>query len=307
LGLLGIPHLLTGLIIEIPGQRLLVEEACSGINSVLFMTSACVFYAMWQRRSLIFLVLLYALTIACVLAGNLVRITSGAWVLFNFHIDLFAGWKHEALGLVLTAFYLGFIVAADTLLARFFTSGNLYRATETDENPAPVLDGWSFGGGIRFVTVLLALLGAVQLVRGWDFHFRKENARRINPAWMDGAAKFQLPQEIDGWRLVSDRKPVPKRAAFEDGVFSHIWQYQKGSTLATISFDYPFFGYHDVTVCYRNAGWKIGDTKLQRASNDNTMIPCMEVVLEREGGLKADLLYSTVDETGVWLEEPGKR
>jgi len=307
LGLLGIPHLLTGLIIEIPGQRLLVEEACSGINSVLFMTSACVFYAMWQRRSLVFLILLYALTIACVLAGNLVRITSGAWVLFNFQIDLFAGWKHEALGLVLTAFYLGFIVSADALLGRFFTSKPSYRATGEEENPAPVLDGWSFGGGMRFVAVLLAFLGAVQLVRGWDFHFRKENARRINPAWMDGAAKFSLPPEIDGWHLISDAKPVPKRAAFEDGVFSHIWQFQKGGTLATISFDYPFFGYHDVTVCYRNAGWVVGETKLQRASTDNTMIPCMEVVLERDGGLKADLLYSTVDETGIWLEEPGKR
>lgn len=307
LGLLGIPHLLTGLIIEIPGQRLLVEEACSGINSVLFMTSACVFYAMWRRRSLLFLGLLYAFTIACVLAGNLVRITSGAWVLFNFQIDLFAGWKHEALGLVLTAFYLGFIVVADASLARLFVSKSLHRTTEVDEHPEPVLDGWSFGGSIRFVTVLLAILGAVQLVRGWDFHFRKENARRINPAWMDGSAKFSLPREIDGWRLVSDLKPVPKRAAFEDGVFSHIWQYQNGGTLATISFDYPFFGYHDVTVCYRNAGWKIGDTKLQRANSDNAMVPCMEVALEREGGVKADLLYSTVDETGVWLEEPGKR
>jgi exosortase len=307
LGLLGIPHLLTGLIIEIPGQRLLVEEACSGINSVLFMTSACVFYAMWQRRSLLFLALLYALTIACVLAGNLVRITSGAWVLFHFQIDLFTGWKHDALGLVLTAFYLGFIVFADALLGRVFASKIHYRTTEADENPVPVLEGWSFSGGIRFVTVLLAILGAIQLVRGWDFHFRKENARRINPAWVDGSAKFILPREINGWRLVSDVKPVPKRAAFEDGVYSHIWQYQKGSTLATISFDYPFFGYHDVTVCYRNAGWKIGDTKLQRANADNAMVPCMEVVLEREGGLRADLLYSTVDETGVWLEEPGKR
>ena len=307
LGLLGIPHLLTGLIIEIPGQRLLVEEACSGINSVLFMTSACVFYAMWRRRSVLFLSLLYALTIGCVLAGNLVRITSGAWVLFNFQIDLFVGWKHEALGLVLTAFYLGFIVVADTLLGRFFTSKTRYRTTKAGEKPEPILAGWSFSGGIRFVTVLLAILGAVQLVRGWDFHFRKEKARRINPAWMDGSAKFTLPQEIDGWRLVSDVKPVPKRAAFEDGVYSHIWQYQKGSTLTTISFDYPFFGYHDVTVCYRNAGWKIGDTKLQRANADNAMVPCMEVVLERDGGLKADLLYSTVDEAGVWLEEPGKR
>jgi hypothetical protein len=33
----------------------------------------------------------------------------------------------------------------------------------------------------------------------------------------------------------------------------------------------------------------------------------MEVVMQREGGLKADLLYSTVDETGSWLEDSGKR
>lgn len=308
LALFGIPNQLTGSIIEIPGQRLLVEEACSGINSILFMTSACVFYAMWQRRSLIFLAILYTLTIACVLGGNLLRITSGAWLLFNFRIDLFAGWKHEALGLVLTAAYLGFIVLADSLLGIVLGNKTLLRQNKSaqDENES-VLEGWSFAGGIRFVSVLLVILGAVQLVRGWDFHFRKENARRINPSWMDGSAKFSMPQEVDGWRLVSDVKPVPKRAAFEDGVYSHIWQFQKGSMLATISFDYPFFGYHDVTVCYRNAGWKISDTKLQRASAENSMIPCMEVVLEREGGLKADLFYSTVDESGVWLEEPGKR
>jgi len=41
-----------------------VEEACSGVNSILFMTSACVFFAMWQRRGAFFLALLYALTIA---------------------------------------------------------------------------------------------------------------------------------------------------------------------------------------------------------------------------------------------------
>ena len=98
---------LSGLIVEIPGQRLLVEEACSGVNSILFMTSACVFYAMWQRRGVFFLATLYALTIGCVLAGNLVRITFGAWLFFHHQIDLFAGWKHEAVGLVLSAGRLG--------------------------------------------------------------------------------------------------------------------------------------------------------------------------------------------------------
>jgi exosortase len=309
LAILGIPHFLTGLIIEIPGQRLLVEEACSGINSVLFMTSACVFYAMWQRRSLFFLGVLYILTIAFVLFGNLIRITSGAWVLFHFQIDLFEGWKHEALGLILTAAYLGFIVTADALLAHVTTMHGMRRraAKVPANNQSSLLEGCYFEGGLKFVTVALVILGAAQLLRGWDFHFRKEQGRKINPAWMDGSAKFTMPSEIDGWRLVGDGKPVPKRAAFEDGVYSHIWQYQKAGMTATISLDYPFYGYHDVTVCYRNAGWTIDGTKLQRASVENAHIPCMEVEMMREGGLRADLFYSTVDESGVWLEEPGTR
>ncbi len=306
LAVLGIPHLLSGLIIEIPSQRLLVEEACSGINSVLFMTSACVFYAMWLRRSLLFLAVLYAGTICCVLAGNLVRITSGAWLLFHYQIDLFHGWKHEALGLVLTAVYLAFIVGMDALLALLTTIHKQRRhAPEVDADKTPILDGVFFKGGVKFMAVLLAVLGAVQLLRGWDFHYGREAARVVNPEWMDGSEKFTMPRELNGWMLVSDVEPVPKRAAFEDGVYSHIWQYAKGGMTVSISLDYPFFHYHDVTVCYRGAGWQIGETSLQRASANNGMVPCMEVTMQKEGGINADLLLSTINESGVWLEEPG--
>jgi exosortase len=309
LALLGIPHFLSGMIIEIPDHRLLIEEACSGINSVLFMTSACVFYAMWQRRALWFLLLLYALTISCVLAGNLFRITSGAWAFYHFQIDLFSGWRHEALGLVLTGTYLVFIVIADTLLGPLATMHGMRKKLGAipAENYTPILQGRYFEGGIKFLAFLLVIIGAAQLVRGWDFHFRKENARKINPAGMDGSARFHLPQVIDGWQLVSDVNPVPKSTAFEDGIYSHIWQYSKGGLTATLSLDYPFFGYHDVTVCYRNVGWKVEETKLQRASRENDLIPSMEAALLKEGGLMGSLFYSTVDETGVWLEEPGTR
>jgi exosortase len=308
IALLGIPSQLTGLIIEIPGQRMLVEEACSGVNSILFMTSACVFFAMWQRRGAFFLALLYALTIAFVLVGNLVRITFGAWIFFHHRIDLFTGWRHEAVGLLLTASYLIFIVAADAILARIFTTHPAIPAEKPKaKNSEPLLAGVYFEGGLKFVSILLAVLCMVQLVRGWDFHFRKEGAQVINPEWMDGSAKFSLPPQIAGWSLVSEAKPVPKKAAYEDGVYSHIWQYKKDGLVATISLDYPFFNYHDVTVCYRNAGWEIFETKLKQAAPDNGMIPCMEVSLTREGGIKADLFYSTVDASGIWMEEPGKR
>lgn len=308
MGLLGIPHFLSGLVIEIPGQRMLVEEACSGINSVLFMTSACVFYAMWKRRGLFFLGAMYAVTIACVLFGNLVRITVGAWALFEYKIDLFVGWKHEAVGLVMTGTYLLCIVGGEAALGWIFRSrvrGD--RLPETAEgDPGDVLEGIEFGLGMKFLAGVFALLFAVQLMRGWDFHFQKEAGRVVNPEWMDGSAKFSMPREVDGWRLVGEGKPVPQKAAFEDGVYSHLWQFQRGGMSATVSFDYPFFGYHDVRVCYENNGWEIGDPVLQKASAENGMVPCMFVPLSREGGVKADLFYSTVDEAGVWLEEPGK-
>ena len=56
------------------------------------------------------------------LAGDLARITSGAWLLFHFGIDLLDEWKHEAVGPVLTATCLGFIIAADAILGKIFTT-----------------------------------------------------------------------------------------------------------------------------------------------------------------------------------------
>ena len=315
LALLAVPHLRSGNILEIPGQRLLVEEACSGINSVLFMTAACVFYVMWQRRSLFFLLVLYVLTIGCVLTGNLIRITSGAWLLFNFQVDLFTGWRHETLGLVLTATYLAFIVAADALLGRLTSKKDKPMEAEAVTvgtrkgplDPGSLLAGHSLRGGVLVVAVILTVMGVLQLGQAWLNSARRVHDIRVNPSSMDGSAKFSLPPEIEGWKLRSEGKPVPKKTAFEDGVFSHMWQYEKGGLLATISLDYPFFDYHDVRICYVGSGWTVEESKLQRAVDSLDKIPGMEITLTKENGLKAQLLYSTVDESGNWLEETGER
>jgi len=314
LDLMAVPHLRSGNILDIPGQRLLVEEACSGINSVLFMSAACVFYVLWRRRSLLFLVPLYVMTIGAVLFGNLIRITSGAWLLFNFHIDLFSGWRHESLGLVLTALYLGFIVGADALMTKVPALAKRFAP------PAPVIPpdagvrslddlfaGRKLTPGLLAVASLLVLLGLLELFQAWHYSTKAIHERRINPAGMDGSAKFSLPSEIDLWKLRSEEKPVAKKTAFEDGVYSHIWQYERDGLIVTVSLDYPFFDYHDVRVCYSGSGWTIEESKLQSADPMVGTIPAMEVALFRENGLKATLLYSTVDQGGKWLDESDRR
>jgi len=306
LDFLVIPHERTGLIIEIPGLRLLVEEACSGINSILFMTFVCVFYAMWRRRSALFTVVLYFFTIACVLMGNLVRIISGAWAFYHYQVEILTGWKHSAIGLILTATYIGLIILAERIL-RY--PGSHYDEDDRDNRPPqePFLQSINLGFAFKFLTILLVFLGLVQLVRGWDFHTQREGAKKVNTTDFDGAALFTLPSEIEGWKLVGEPKPASQTAAYEDGVHSHIWRLQKDGLQAIVSLDYPFFGYHDVTVCYRNSGWSVSESKLLQASAENGLIPNMEVLLAKEGNLKALLLYSTVDEGGVWLEDSPNR
>lgn len=316
LDLLAVPHLRSGNILEIPGQRLLVEEACSGINSVLFMTAACVFYAMWRRRSLFFLIILYVLTIGFVLFGNLVRITSGAWLLFNYRIDLFIGWRHELLGLVLTASYFAFIVVADALLHKY-SETRTPSDSPVKSSPEVMTDGNSVSLkellSSPFLTKRLMVLGGfllllclLQLFQAWNFS-TITHERRINPAQMDGTAKFTLPPDIGLWVRRSEEKPVPKKTAFEDGVYSHIWQYERKGLIATISLDYPFFDYHDVRICYNGSGWDVDTSKVLKVSETRDKIPGMEVLLSKENGQKGTLLYSTVDQNGKWLDETGHK
>ena len=313
LDLLAIPHLRTGNILEIPGQRLLVEEACSGINSVLFMTAACVFYVLWRRRSLLFLLPLYVMTIGCVLFGNLIRITSGAWLLFNFHVDLFSGWRHEALGLVLTAFYLLFIIAADALLGKISGADVASaRASVLTRSAGAVtikelLAGYTFSPTLKVIAGYLALLCLGQLYQCWHFSAKAVHERRINPSRMNGSARFSLPTDVEGWILHSDLNPTPKKTAFEDGVYSHIWRYETKGLVATVSLDYPFFDYHDVRICYSGAGWNVDESKLQHDGEGPDSIPEMKVILSKEDGLKGTLFYSTVNEGGKWLDESGRR
>ena len=301
-----IPHERTGLVIEIPGMRLLVEEACSGINSILFMTFICVFYAMWMRRSVYFTVFLYIFTIGCVLAGNLVRIVSGAWAYHYYQVEILTGWKHEAIGLCLTAVYIALIILAEKILRN---PGGDYTAPDHESSIArpSLLRSLRLGAAFKLLTILLVFLGLVQLVRGWDFHTQREGAKKVNTTHFDGSAFFELPLEIDGWKLVGEPKPQSKTAAYEDGVHSHIWKLQKNGMQAIVSLDYPFFGYHDVTVCYRNSGWAVNESKLLQAAAENGFIPNMEIVLAKPGGVKAILLYSTVDESGIWLEDSPNR
>ena len=317
LTMLAVPNDRSGYIILIPGRRLLVEEACSGVNSILLMSAACVFLVLWRRRSLRFFLLLYAVTVAGILGGNILRISLGGWMLFDFGFDLFVGTIHEMLGLILTLAYLALIVASDSLLLglthrhpRFaallgMRGVSTISSSHAEEGLAssPVSLRCVAGRSSVIVASLLLVLGGLQYFEVWKRHDLREREAGIDLGRIAGETRFILPDEIAGWTRITAESPLPVKTDYEQGVFSHIWRYERGELTATVSLDYPFLDYHDIRLCYVGSGWAIVDTRVRK---DSAGIPEMVNSLGRDG-ITGDLLYSTVDQTGTWLDDSGER
>jgi len=79
------------------------------------------------------------------------------------------------------------------------------------------------------------------------------------------------------------------------GEYSKLWNYHFGPYQAIVSVDYPFRGYHDLTICYINAGWTVD----QRAIVDGPGGSRLEASLSMPNGRHAFLLYQAFDAQGT--------
>jgi len=121
---LQVTHAQDGNTLLLPGKTLLVEEACSGINSFILCNALCLFWGLWQRRSILWFVFALPATSLFVVQGNILRITAGAAAYYFRHWDLLSGRPHEILGLVLLIGYCVLIWSFDQCLVFLTHSGH---------------------------------------------------------------------------------------------------------------------------------------------------------------------------------------
>ena len=303
---LGVVHVLGGNIIELPEKKLLVEEACSGINSVLFILTACLFYTFWRRRGLLRVLLCVSASLAFVLMGNVIRITLGAWLEYNYHINLLSGWPHELMGLVMLAAYLGLIISFDELLqwiplrqTQPSTPGGVAPARKT---ASPAYRRSPRLGGV--VACLFGALGLAELWMGWRSYQhlgRHPFVMAANSALTDKAV-FTMPDKLGAWSRVT-AEVGGNHFIQALGISSKIWRYKSGPIEAALAFDYPFLGYHDVRICYANTGWNVAKT--ERIADPTGAAPArMEVLMRREPLGFGELWFTTLDEQGRPVESP---
>lgn len=298
LHLLGVTHSVEGHVIALPGQKLLVEEACSGINSLMFITAFSLFYLLWRRRKLWCFAVVVPAALAMVVIGNVVRITLGAWLRYHGGLDILTGWKHEWLSIILIVLYLALVIAMERILPK----GNS-ALRDTTENPDS--DGrapekrpslrWARAAGIAF-----AILGVVGVFRGWEKSREGVEPLRMARASLKSTATFRMPEMIGRWTRLETGPPVVNKIE-SLGLSTLIWTYETRGMRAVVALDYPISGYHDVAGCYKNAGWAIDRKEhvVPRAGQPGRI----EIEMQKSPGSHGTLWFATMNEQGRRVDE----
>ena len=231
-------------VLRLPGGRLRVEEACSGVRSVTALAAIAAFVAFLKGFGPARGGVLLALAVPVIAAVNVLRVVVSGVLQELFGSAVVRGPWHEALGV-------GAVLAGLALtlgLARLL--GTPAPAVTPGRPDAPAGSGWLPAAAVAFGVVL----GVAALGLG----VRTEaQANAVAP--LDGIA-FELPPWSGTSRevpavvidmLAADRQ-LHRVYANAVGAEAEVWVFYWGTTTA-------IRGYHHPDVCWGNSGYEVAD------------------------------------------------
>jgi exosortase/archaeosortase family protein len=343
---MGVLHLQTGNVLAVRGRELFVDEACSGVISVMSVIACAAILAVWRKRALLHMLLLILGGVLCAMLMNVVRISAIAAVLYWFNWDWTKGWQHELLSLGSFLVTFGVLLATDLMLVGVTAEVTVDEADQLPRGSAFLAKGWnavaayqpfpqpdfddappvSVTGNssaimrrppwLRFamlalVAVALGVFHSVALYA----HFVSATSdpdhivERILQLEPDG-----LDQAIGAWRITSS-ETVERDTLAELGRFSKLYTVEHPTTgrSATLSIDFPFYRrWHDLCGCYLNSGWEQLTKEVVRAHGAADKRPDQEyqdyIVADfvNEEGVHGRLLFSNMNDDGRPVSPPAE-
>ena len=143
LDLMSLTHLREGTVIELPDRRLLVEEACSGVQSLFALFAMTGLYVVWHRRGFLHAMLLLVSAVGWAMFANLLRIGAIVIAAAQWDVDLSTGWQHEAIGFVAFGFGLLMMASTDLILGFLLDPIEGERLRTEDETSYRVRIWWN--------------------------------------------------------------------------------------------------------------------------------------------------------------------
>jgi exosortase/archaeosortase family protein len=278
-----IPNIVDGSTLFLATRRLFIEEACSGVVSLMSIVACCLILGVLLNRGLLHIVLLVLSGIALAAITNIVRIVVLAVAQERWSLDLAEGWRHDLLGLCLFVVALVLAVSTDRLL-RF-----LFRPIETesesmtkrsvrrwdrmvtfgepqkrDLNPKASKEEVVSKVGVAVpsfrsvpifaMAALFLLVGVVSaqqaFVRGHAGS--PASLAEVNRPKIQSLTEDSLPLQVGRWRRIGFGESQAERLFAQE---SRVWEYSNGRSSALFSVDFFFTRWHDLCECYRAIGW----------------------------------------------------
>ena len=119
---------------EVPGQQFFVEDACSGIHSLLSLIGLALLFAVYTRLPVLASLCFLGSAAAAAIALNCVRVLAVVLAYTQGGLDLSTGWRHELLGAGLFVIALLFLVSAQQFWLFWFSPINV-NASQKAANP----------------------------------------------------------------------------------------------------------------------------------------------------------------------------
>lgn len=321
-----------------------IPKATAGVDMPVFWSSLLFLLAI----SLMLYAFIGFRTALLVMSGvfwaifmNTIRIMAIPVAMRFFEFDLSEGNAHMFLGYASLIIGIVLILSTDQLIMFFF--GPVQDADESGQFGRVIGKMWNSlspkasnqvtstrGRGKRSrqpmspaiqkaLWVFAGLMIFAGLWQTWDVRQCELQAgKQLSVRSFDGDvtvpfAEGDIPREIDNWTQVAFKTDQRNRGS-DFGERSDVWQYKAPSCFATASLDQTFPGWHELTTCYTNTGWKIINRKaLTRAqalgvensgetNADNWDM--IEVTMQKPTGERAYLLFSHFDSFGKGLTVP---
>ena len=314
LDLFGLYHLRAGNTIEVGGESLLVDEACGGIQSFYTMLACILFVILWTRcRFSPGLILLLAGLFWAIVA-NVVRVVAVIVLTTACGWDATTGWRHEVLSWLSFALCL-FLTWNTRQLLLFLIPRSLAahwelgtRNGECGANNHSVPHSPFRIPSLEGLTGWPILVGYGTLA-GWQWALLAATpvlapAETLRMPWTDRQQLAQmgeetLPAHLGPWKR--ERFEFVQRGRNDSwGRCSYRWSYRSGDVQAVVSLDYPFAGWHELSVCYERIGWQVAarETYPQQEGEEPTLV---RVRLSRPVGMHGFLWFALFDGQGHLL------
>lgn len=305
LDLLDVPHVQTRAVLSVVGRRLLVEDACGGINSAISLAAFTVLYGLIRRHRFRRIGMLIGAMCLWVLVANTSRLTLSTVLWTRFGVDAFAHDLHAFLGLVSFALACALVLSTDALLDRISSAipdarpTGIARPFELNIRLWPALHHAPSANALTlFCLVGITVFAGVGVYGKW----------RLDGCWpasrVPTDVAWAVPSTVGDWRLESAETKSTK-VTESIAPNRRRWVYRSTDGLAAeISLAYPFEGSaHTSLACYDLAGWQLNAMTRGRTAEGAEGRQFVEAHFSQPGK-EMSVYFGCFDERGKWVRTP---